>query len=251
MTIWDDTDYAVVAGSYAAVRRPDPGIGAQILDALGGARTVLNVGAGAGSYEPEDRYVAAVEPSPEMRAHRPSRLAPAIVGTADALPFDDGAFDAAMAVLSVHHWPDLRAGLDEMRRVAPRRVILSGDPDSLDRLWLAAYSPEVHAVERRRYPSMERLSALLGGAVEVRTVLIPCTCTDGFADAFFGRPEAMLDERVRQAQSAWSFVSAADQDAFVQRLSADLESGAWDRRYGHLRDQESFEGSMRILIAEG
>jgi SAM-dependent methyltransferase len=248
---WDDTDYSPVAGSYAAVRRADPVIAAQLHDALGAARTVINVGAGTGSYEPSDRYVLAVEPSAEMRAKRSGSLAPALAGRADALPFDDDAFEAALAVLTVHHWPDLHAGLRELRRVTRGPVvIMTADPGALDRLWIAHYAPEFHEVESRRYPPLEDLVATLGTDTEIRPVRIPLNCSDGFADAFYGRPEAMLDPSVRQAQSAWSFVTDDAQARFVQTLSADLDSGVWDARHGHLRSQPEFEGSMRILIAE-
>jgi SAM-dependent methyltransferase len=264
MPDWDDTDYSTMAADYAAVRRPDPRIGAQLAAALGDARTVINVGAGTGSYEPIDRTVVAAEPAAEMRARRDPALPPPIDATADALPFDDDSFDAALAVFTVHHWPDLEAGLAETRRVTRGPVvIMTADPEALAELWLAEYAPEFHEVERQRYPSLERVAAGLGAAIgsaaaggppparrmEVRPLQIPLDCTDGFSDAFYGRPEAMLDPAVRRAQSAWSFVGEADQERFVKRLSADLESGAWDERLGHLRTQPEFEGSIRILIA--
>lgn len=250
MPDWDDTDYAPVADSYGARRRADPVIAAQLHHALGSARTVINVGAGTGSYEPTDRYVMALEPSAQMRAARPAQLPPAIDGRADALPFDDDAFDSAMAVLTIHHWPDLPAGLRELRRVSCGPVvIMTADPQELDRLWLVDYAPEFHQVETRRYPPLAQLASCLGGNVEVRPVRIPLACTDGFADAFYGRPEAIMDPYVRRAQSAWSFVSEEAQQKFEQALSHDLASGAWDARYGHLRSQPEFEGSMRIVIA--
>jgi SAM-dependent methyltransferase len=248
MPDWDDTDYAELAADYAAVRRADPRIGAQLVAALGDARTVLNVGAGTGSYEPTDRHVVAVEPSAEMRARRDPALPPAIDATADALPFDDDSFEAALAVFTIHHWPDLDRGLAEVRRVTSGPVaIMTADPEALGDLWLAEYAPEFHATERARYPSLDRIAAGLGGPLEARPLRIPLDCTDGFADAFYGRPEALLDPAVRNAQSAWSFVDAEAQTRFVARLSADLESGAWDERFGHLRTQPQFEGSIRIL----
>ena len=232
------------------MRRADPMIASQILDALGDARTVINVGAGTGSYEPRDRYVSAVEPSAHMRARRERELVPAIDARADALPFDDDAFDAGLAVLTVHHWPDLEAGLRELRRTCRNRVVvMTADPAALRALWIASYSPEFHAVESRRYPTLDRIAAALGGEIEVRPVTIPRDCSDGFADAFYGRPEAMLEPEVRNAQSAWSFVSADHQQRFVDRLAADLASGAWDERYGHLRSVEQQEVSMRLVIA--
>jgi SAM-dependent methyltransferase len=250
MPDWDDTDYAPLAGDYAAVRRADPRIAAQLLDALGDARTVINVGAGTGSYEPTDRHVVAVEPSAEMRARRDPSLPPAIDATAAALPFDDDAFDAALAVFTVHHWPDLEAGLAEVRRITRGPVvIMTADPEALADLWLAEYAPEFRQTERTRYPSLARIAATLGDPLEVRPLRIPLDCTDGFADAFYGRPEAMLDPAVRNAQSAWSFVDADAEARFTERLRADLRSGAWDERFGHLRTQPEFEGSIRILMA--
>jgi len=282
MPDWDDTDYSALAADYAAVRRPDPRIGAQLAAALGDARTVLNVGAGTGSYEPTDRRVVAVEPAAEMRARRDPSLPPAIDATADALPFDDDAFDAALAVFTIHHWPDLDRGLAEVRRVtAGPVVIMTADPEALGDLWLADYAPEFHATERERYPPLDRIAGALGMAgsanaaapvdaaddadaahhagpaghgatarsLEVRPLQIPLDCSDGFADAFYGRPEALLEPAVRNAQSAWSFVDDDAQARFVGRLRADLDSGAWDERHGHLRTQPEFEGSIRILTA--
>jgi SAM-dependent methyltransferase len=242
---WDDTDYATLAGDYADVRRPDPRIGAQLVAALGDARTVLNVGAGTGSYEPTDRTVVAVEPSAEMRARRDPALPPALDARADALPFD-----AALAVFTVHHWPNLEAGLAEVRRVTRGPVvIMTADPAALADLWLADYAPEFHATEARRYPTRARIAAALGGGeLEVRPLAIPLDCSDGFADAFYGRPEALLEPGVRRAQSAWSFVDDAAQADFVKTLSADLASGAWDASFGDLRTQPEFVGSIRILV---
>jgi SAM-dependent methyltransferase len=248
---WDDTDYAQLAGDYAYVRQADPEIAEQLHAALGDARTVINVGAGTGSYEPRDRYVVAVEPSAEMRRKRPRHLPPAIDARADALPFDREAFDAALAVLTIHHWPHLDSGLRELRRVTKGPiVILTADPERLDRLWLASYSPEFHATERRRYPPLDTIRDLLGGRMAAHPLRVPLHCRDGFADAFYGRPEALLDADVRRAQSAWSFVDEAAQEAFVGRLGADLASGTWDAQFGHLRSQPYSEGSMQILVAD-
>jgi SAM-dependent methyltransferase len=249
MPDWDDTDYSTLAVDYANVRRPDPRIGAQLAAALGAARTVINVGAGTGSYEPTDREVTAVEPSAEMRSKRDPALPPAIDATADALPFEDDTFDAALAVLTIHHWPDLEAGLAELRRVTRGPVvIMTADPEALADLWVSEYSPEFHEEERRRYPSLDRIAEALGGRLSVRPLTIPLDCRDGFADAFYGRPEAMLEPAVRRAQSAWSFVDEDAQARFVARLSDDLDLGVWDERFGHLRTQPEFVGSIRILV---
>ncbi len=185
-----DYDYDQHGHGYSSRRQADPRIAAFIHAALGPARTVLNVGAGAGSYEPEDRYVLAVEPSATMRAQRPGHLMPAIRGLAEALPLDDDAVDASMATLTVHQWADRAAGLREMRRVTRGAVvILTFDPDAFDRFWLFEYAPELAEIERRRFPSIATLCGALGEATEVRPVPIPLDCTDGFAEAFYGRPE--------------------------------------------------------------
>ncbi|HTO54551.1 MAG TPA: methyltransferase domain-containing protein [Myxococcota bacterium] len=244
-----DIDYARHGQGYAAQRRTDRRIEAYVHAALGDARTVLNVGAGAGSYEPRDRIVVAVEPSKTMRAQRPPGLAPAIDATAESLPFDDAAFDAAMAIVTVHQWKDLAAGLRELRRVTRGPVlIMTADGAALDRFWLSDYAPEMIAVERRRYPPIDAICTGLGGRCEVRSIPIPRDCVDGFSEAFYARPEQLLDPAVRAAQSAWSFVEPARVEAAVARLRADLESGAWDARYGEWRRRPEFEGSGRLII---
>jgi len=243
-----DFDYETFGGGYAAQRRGDPRIAAVVHDALGSARSVLNVGAGAGSYEPEDRYVVAVEPSPAMRAQRPPAR-PAIAAAAESLPFDDGAFDAVMATFTVHQWSDLGRGLSEMRRVsAGPVVILTFDGDALDRFWLADYIPELVAAERKRYPSIAQLAGALGEDSVVREVPVPIDCIDGFTEAYFARPERFLDDAVRQAQSAWAFVDPAVQARAVNHLADDLASGAWDARYGPWRAQQTFDGSLRLVV---
>lgn len=245
-----DVDYERRGNGYAAVRRADPRFAAYVHRSLGDARTVVNVGAGAGSYEPTDRHVVAVEPSATMRAQRPRHLAPALDATAEALPYDDGAFDAAMATITIHQWPDLARGLGELRRVARGPVvILTFDADALARFWLAAYCPEVITAEQRRYPTMDRLAGLLGGRVTVETVPIPADCTDGFAEAFYARPEQLLEPAVRRAQSAWAFVDADTEARFARRLGDDLASGAWDERHGHLRTQPTYDGALRLVTA--
>lgn len=246
-----DADYAAIGTSYIQYRRPDPRIAAAVLAALGDAGTVLNVGAGAGSYEPTDRTVTAVEPSAAMRAQRAATLPPAIDATAESLPFTDEAFDAAMTTFSVHQWQDLAVGLRELRRVTRGPVVLlTGDPDRLDRFWLNEYAPEVIATEARRYPPLDALAEGLGGETTTRIVPIPLDCADGFNEAYYGRPEALLDPQARLSCSAWSFVEPTVHDRFVTELARDLETDAWDRHYGALRDQSTFEGSLTLVVAE-
>jgi SAM-dependent methyltransferase len=243
-----DADYGRIGEGYALVRQPDPRIAAQFHAALGDARTVLNVGAGAGSYEPVDREVTAVEPSASMRAQRPPHLSRAIDATADHLPFPDGAFEASMASVTVHQWPDPATGLAEMRRVTTGPVvILTFDPSPAD-WWLPDYLPELFEVEGNRMPPLETIAQALGGRTEIRTVTIPADCTDRFMQALFARPEQVLDPAVRRATSAWSFVDPGLVTTFVERLAADLASGEWDARYGRFRDLTEFDGGMRLVI---
>jgi SAM-dependent methyltransferase len=245
-----DVDYGKHGQGYARIRRTDPRIAAWVHRALGDTRTVLNVGAGAGSYEPEDRYVLAIEPSEAMRAQRPANLAPAINAIAEQLPLDDQSMDAAMALVTVHQWQDLDKGLRELHRVTRGPiVVLTFDGDALDRYWLAHYAPELMAVERRRYPKLERISNGLGGSTEVQVIPIPIDCVDGFTEAYYARPEAFLDPAVRRSQSAWSFVREEDQARFVKILGEDLASGEWDRNYGEWRARPQFEGSLRLIVS--
>ena len=247
-----DVDYGTFGKDYARKRRSDPRIAALVHRALGDAKTVLNVGAGAGSYEPEDRYVIAIEPSETMRAQRPAHLVPAIRGIAEQLPLDDQSVDASMALVTVHQWQNLDEGLRELTRVTRGPiVVLTFDGDALDLYWLADYAPELISVERRRYPAIATIVAGLGGNADVETVPVPIDCVDGFTEAYYARPEAFLDAEVRRSQSAWSFVRDEDQTRFVQTLGDDLKSGAWDRKYGEWRTKPYFEGSLRLIVRPG
>jgi SAM-dependent methyltransferase len=246
-----DADYARIADSYAAWRTPDPRIARHIHGALGSARTVLNVGAGTGSYEPTDRAVTAVEPSASMRARRPPQLGTAIDATAGQLPFADRAFDAAMALVTVHQWPDLAAGLAELRRVSRGPVvILTFDPARLRDFWLDEYAPEVLAVDVRRFPAIDVLARGLGGTVSRHPVPIPLDCSDRFIEAYYGRPEGLLDAGARRACSAFSMVAPEVVDAAVMRLAADLHSGTWDARWGALRRTPEYIGSLELVVAQ-
>ncbi|MDT8913863.1 class I SAM-dependent methyltransferase [Amycolatopsis sp. PS_44_ISF1] len=245
-----DFDYETHGAGYGGQRRPDPRIAALVHAALGDARTVLNVGAGAGSYEPADREVTAVEPSASMRAQRPAGLVEAIDATAERLPFGNGSFDASMAMVTVHQWSDTDTGLRELRRVTRGPVVvLTFDGDALERFWLADYAPEVIAVDRRRYPAIEHIRQVLGGTSEVTPVPVPVDCVDGFTEAFYARPERFLDPAVRASQSAWGFVEPEAIDRFAARLRADLASGRWQRRYGAVAAQPEFAGALRLIVA--
>jgi SAM-dependent methyltransferase len=217
---------------------------------LRGARTVVNVGAGTGSYEPRDRYVLAMEPSAAMRAARPPESPPAIDAVAEALPLDDDAVDAATAFLTLHHWEDPIRGLRELRRVARRAaIVLTFDVERLATYWLIAdYLPEVDVDNRRRFPSIETVCEALGGA-SVEVVPIPHDCSDGFLEAYFARPEELLDLRVRAAQSGWRRLPRSVAERAVTRLERDLRTGRWDERHGALRRLESYDGGLRLLTA--
>ncbi|HEX3706994.1 MAG TPA: class I SAM-dependent methyltransferase [Mycobacteriales bacterium] len=221
-----------------------------MLEALSDAETVVNIGAGAGSYEPRDRDVTAVEPSEAMRNQRPPDLVTAVDGVAEALPFPDAWFDAAMATITIHQWRDLDRGLQEMRRVSRGPVvILTFDAEALKRLWIADYMPELIAAEAARYPAVSHVCDVLGGTSEVTEIPIPLDCVDGFGEAFYGRPERMLDVGVRQAQSGWAFIEPDVAARSVERLRQALESGEWDERYGTLRTQPEYLGSLRLVVA--
>jgi SAM-dependent methyltransferase len=243
-------DYNRQAQNYGQIRQEDRRIQAVIDLALGCARTVLNIGAGTGSYEPKDRYVLALEPSLTMRAQRRSGMAPAMIGTASEIPFDDDTFDASMAMLTVHHWPDLAKGLGEMARVtAGPRIVMSFDPDAHTDFWMFDYVPEMAVVERARYPAISKIVEGLGGVVEVLTLPVARDCTDRFQVALYARPEEFLIEAVRRSQSAWNFLEAGVEARFVQQLGHDLETGVWDVKYGHLRHQDTIDCQLRLIVS--
>lgn len=243
-------DYERHGHGYARNRRADPRIEARIHAALGEARTVLNVGAGAGSYEPADREVLAVEPSATMRAQRPPGAAPALDARAEALPFADDSFDAAMACVTIHHWEPPEAGLRELRRVARGPVVVfTFDLDFLP-AWQLDFLAEGVELERPRFPSIGAVERALGGRARVERVPTPADCADGFFEAFWSRPEVLLDPAIRATQSMWELLPPDAEERIVARLRAALESGAWDAEHGHLREQESFDGSLRLVVSE-
>jgi SAM-dependent methyltransferase len=234
---------------YARHRRSDPRIAVAIEDALGDAGTVVNVGAGGGSYEPTDKYVLAIEPSAAMRAERPGELPPAIDAYAEAIPLDDDSADAALAVLTVHHWTDQARGLTEMRRVARKAiVILTFDPEVKRRFWLwRNYVPETARRDARVFPAPADVVDLIGGG-EVHEIPIPFDCCDGFGEAYWARPEAYLDPQARKAQSSWCLLPPGAEERGIRSLAADLESGAWDERHGDLRRRDLFDGGLRLIV---
>lgn len=236
---------------YSAVRRPEPRIAARIEAALGDAKSVLNVGAGTGSYEPADRDVTAVEPSRKMIAQRPPGSAPVIEGVAENLPFDDDSFDAAMALITVHHWNDPRAGLAEMVRVARRRaIVLTFTPVPPEELWMGRdYFPRVLDFHTRVMLPIDELTAMLPNA-SVESVPIPSGCTDGFWLAIWDRPEMHLDPDVRRASSTWHQMPPDEVERGLAKLKADLESGRWDERNGHLRAADQLDVGLRLVTAE-
>lgn len=244
--------YGRLGRGYAAVRRPDPRIAGQIRSALGDARSVVNVGAGTGAYEPPDLDVLAVEPSATMRAQRPASAAPCIAASADALPLEDGARDAALAVLSMHHWPSPFAGLAEMSRVARLRVVLcTFDPELAGTHWLVSdYLPEIADLDRERFPPLEDVAAALGGTVRTEPVPIPHDCTDGFQGAYWRRPSAYLDPAVRAGISTLQLLPPAIVERGLRELAADLDSGDWKRRHGPLLSRDAVDIGYRLVIAE-
>jgi SAM-dependent methyltransferase len=235
------TLYADTAAAYARYRAEDPRIAAAIHAALGDARTVVNVGAGQGAYEPRDRDVTAVEPEPAMTAAAARR---AVQGVAEALPFGDGSFDAAMAVLTIHHWTDWRRGVAEMHRVARDRVVIfTWDPLRTRDLWLVReYLPELGEIDAARFPRPEELG-------EVRVVEIPHDCRDGFQGAYWRRPEMYLDPLAQRAISSLELLPEAVKARGFGALAADLESGAWAERHADLLERESLDLGYRLAVA--
>jgi DNA-binding transcriptional MerR regulator len=242
--------YDAIGGAYAATRRTEPRIAARIWDALGDARTVLNVGAGTGSYEPPDRDVTAVEPSAVMRAQRPADAAPCVAAAAESLPFGDQSFDAAMAISTVHHWQDPVAGLREMQRVARRVVVLTFDASETGwrrRFWLTRdYLPEFAGLFTG-WPSLTGLAGAIGARAE--PVLIPWDCADGLFEAYWRRPGAYLEDHVRRAVSVWTRVGAEAEQRAVRSLRDDLASGRWTERNRDLVDLDAAELGLRLLVA--
>ena len=237
--------YDRIGIDYAALRKPDPRIGRAIEQALGAARTIVNVGAGTGSYEPAGRQVIAVEPSLAMICQRGPAAARVVRASADALPFADASFDAAMAILTVHHWPDREAGLRELRRVSHGPVVLlTFDPSH--RPWLTDYLPQLAALDEAHMPRLADYGRWLG-RVRIAPLLVPHDCSDGFLYAYWRRPRAYLDPRIRAGSS--SFWAIGDAGPGLRRLADDLETGAWQRRHAELLAREDYDAGYRLVIA--
>lgn len=239
--------YDTIGVNYSDLRKPDARIERAIGRALGPAMTVLNVGAGAGSYEPADRQVTALELSMEMIRQRPASAAPVVQGRAEDLPFEDKSFDAAMAVLTVHHWSDKEKGLRELRRVSRGPVVVLTYDASHRGFWLLDYLPALAALDDAQMPAMTDYEKWLG-PVEISAVPIPHDCTDGFLCAYWRRPAAYLDPRIRAAMS--SFWKIGDSSEGLKRLSDDLETGAWARRYSRLLDVDAYDCGYRLVTAK-
>jgi SAM-dependent methyltransferase len=238
--------YDRIGRGYRQLRREDPRIAADILRALGDSASVVNVGAGAGSYEPRDRRLVAVEPSRVMIRQRDAAAAPAVRGWAAALPFRDATFDASLAVLTIHHWPDLALGLEELRRAARRRVVILTCDPSASAFWLTDYFPEILEIDQRILAPLSELERRLG-RISVFDVPIPHDCTDGFLGAYWRRPEAYLKAEVRGAIS--TFGKLRDVEAGLARLRDDLASGAWLGRYGALLERATIDLGYRLVVA--
>ena len=237
--------YDTIGVNYADLRRPDSRISKAIEDALGSAEKILNVGAGTGSYEPADRQLIVVEPSLEMLRKRSSTSAEAVQASAEHLPFPDNYFDASMAILTLHHWSDKETGLLEMRRVTKGQIVLlTFDPSA--RPWLTDYLPQLAALDEAQMPKISDYQRWLG-SVEITPVLLPHDCTDGFLHAYWRRPEAYLDPRIRSGSS--SFWAIDDAEEGLRSLRHDLESGEWAHRYAKLLTQDKYDAGYRLVVA--
>jgi SAM-dependent methyltransferase len=243
--------YDSIGHGYSSTRREEPRFCKLIANALGEARSVVNVGAGAGSYEPRDRYVLAIEPSDVMAAQRPRELAPAVRAEAHCLPLRDGSADAAMSILSLHHWDQHQeSGVRELRRISTGPVvILTCDPEVSGRMWLMKdYLPEVAELDHRNFPSMEQLATWLGGKTRVDAVPIPRDTCDWMLMSFWAHPERVLDASARGATSGFARMPSNVVERVVSSVEHDLDSGGWDARYGYLRGLQEYDAGLRLVV---
>lgn len=239
--------YDTIGTRYSTYRRPDPRIAKAVHAELRQASTIVNLGAGVGSYEPRDRALVAVEPSSLMISQRPKSAHPVVQARAESVPFRDGAFDVAMAILSIHHWSDIERGLLEARRVAKRHVLLLTWIGFCQHFWLLDYLPQIREIDEPLFPSIEDLTHILG-PLRVIPVPIPHDCTDGFLCAYWRRPRAYFDEDVRSAISTFSRVQ--DFQEGLRKLEKDLRSGEWERRYHHLFHSKTMDYGYRVVVTE-
>jgi SAM-dependent methyltransferase len=250
---YPESHYDKIGFGYSVTRRADPRIAAQIHGALGDARSIVNVGAGTGSYEPGGRDVLAIEPSGEMIAQRGSRRAPAAWGHAESLPLATDSVDAAMACLTLHHWADWRIGVQELRRVARKRVVIfTYDNSYATSFWLLRdYLPKLARLDRARFPALEEQRVAIGDEeVRVEPVPVPHDCEDGFLGAFWRRPSAYLDERVRACMSTFHLPGAERLLGGLETLAEDLRSGRWQERNRELLWRADLDLGYRLLVAE-
>jgi SAM-dependent methyltransferase len=240
-------DYDQLAEHYRNYRKPDPKIAARIQFHIRGAQQILNVGAGMGSYEPEDCEVVAIEPSYEMIAKRQTAKATLIQGFAENLPFRNNGFDVSMGILTIHHWSDIALGLQEMLRVSKNKIVLFTWIGYCSDFWLLEYIPEIKAVDEQLFPTLEELDQLLGG-ISVETIEIPYDCTDGFMCAYWRRPEAYLDPNIRKAISTFSRIT--DFQDGLNKLQDDINSGLWQQNQSHLLHKKSYDLGYRLVVCE-
>jgi SAM-dependent methyltransferase len=240
-------NYKIVGKHYSSLRQPDPRIAEVIHSELDDAQSIVNIGAGTGSYEPPDKQIAAVEPSETMIAQRVDGINTEVYrASAENLPFDSNAFDVALAVLTIHHWDSWEKGLQEALRVARDKIVLLTWVGMPEGFWLFDYFPEIEHIDKDLFPTVEQMSTVLGD-VEVKTIPIPSDCTDGFLCAYWARPECYLDPRIRSAISTFSRIKSVEDG--VKKLSMDIESGEWYRKYGHLKEMPEFDFGYRLIVS--
>ncbi len=246
-----NTIYNAIGLDYAQLRKPDPRLAALIHSQIIGQKTVLNVGAGTGSYEPEDKELVALEPSKEMISQRPAGAAPCVGGSVENLPFPDNSFDCAMALLTLHHWRDIDHGLSELERVVTKRLVLhTWDPMATEHFWIIHdYIPELLTLDADRFPKIDELAARFKSA-RIIEVPIPYDCTDGFQGAYWRRPEAYLDDHVKKGISSFQQIPHRALIRGLGKLKADLENGLWYKRYADILEKEEIDLGYRLIVAE-